>query len=49
MIRSKDNEMYEAIKEVIVNATAAGADIRWGGGYEPKDILAWLDDKLKQS
>ena len=30
MIRSKDNEMYEAIKEVIVNATAEGADIKWG-------------------
>ena len=49
MIRSKDNEMYEAIKEVIVNATAEGADIKWGGGYKTKEVLEWLDDKLKQS
>lgn len=49
MIRSKDNEMYEAIKETIVNATAEGADIKWGGGYKTKEILEWLDDKLKQS
>ena len=49
MIRSKDYEMYEAIKEAIVNATAEGADIMWGGGYKTKEILEWLDDKLKQS
>ena len=49
MIRSKDNEMYEAIKEVIGNATAEGADIQWGGGYKTKAVMECLDDKLKQS
>lgn len=41
--------MYEIIKEVIVNATAEGADIEWGGGYKTKEVLEWLDNKLKQS
>ncbi len=41
--------MYEIIKEVIVNATAEGADIEWGGGYQTKEVLEWLNDKLKQS
>ena len=49
MMRSKDSEMQEAIKEVIVNATAEGANIKWGGGYKTKEVLEWLDDKLKQS
>ena len=49
MIRSKDNEMYEIIKEVIINATAEGADIKWGVGYKTKEVLEWLDDKLKHS
>lgn len=49
MIKSKDTEMYEIIKEVIVNATAEGADIEWGGGYKTKEVLEWLDYKLKQS
>ena len=49
VIRSKDNEMYEIIKDVIVNATAEGADIKWGGGYKTKEVLEWSDDKLKQS
>ena len=49
VIKSKDNEMYEIIKDVIVNATAEGADIEWGGGYKTKEVLEWLDDKLKQS
>ena len=49
VIRSKDNEMYEIIKDVIVNATAEGADIKWSGGYKTKEVLEWLDDKLKQS
>ena len=46
MIRSKDNEMYEAIKEVIVNATAEGADIKWGGGYKTKEVLL-IDENLE--
>ena len=49
MISSKDNETYEAIKEVSVNATAEVADIKLGGGYKTKGIVEWLDDKLKQS
>lgn len=48
-MRSRDNKMYEIIKEVIVNASAEGADIEWSGDCTTEEVIEWLNDKLEQS